>query len=260
MKIEIATLESVPWPIRTPAGIVEKRFRATITQLQPKSLAIKLDIEIRTENEKNPNQIIVSRLEIVDSNPFDRGITPTTLRSFKLDLLIKESVFAAVEAFYPKSKTNKRTYKFPSPHEVSRIQLIAEIMNGLGLDPKSTEIAKILRDQGVAMSERTIDNYKTKVKKANLYGNNISERENIIHPGIEDDSICDELQSAAQEKRPPRSPRQIKEDNEALQFKTKLEQDKKVKLTKQIREVQISRRNAKPQGRKVNEKRNPKAR
>jgi len=249
MKIEIARLKDLWTPVRTPAGVVEKTFRATVTQLQPKSLTINLDIEIRTEWEKNPNKIIISRLEIVDSNSFDRGITPTTLRSFKFDFLIKECVFAAVEKFYPQSKPKKQTLKLPSPDAVKRLQLIAEIMNGLGLDPKSTEIAKILKDQGVTLSERTIDNYKSKVKKANLHGNNISEPENITHPGIEGEILSKELELAIQEKRQPRSPRQVKEDNQKVKIKTELENEKKLKLNAEIRKDQISKRNSKPKGR-----------
>lgn len=240
MKIALRNMESAPRPIRTPAGVIEKHFEATVTDLDSSGISIVLEIELRTEDQKNPNKILLKRLEIIDLDSSGKGITAPTLRSFKLKEIQDKCLLAAINEWYPHTKPKKQTFKLPSPDEIKRIDLIASIMQKYGGTVATETIQKELQKLEISMNIGTINNYKTKVKKANLLFNQpINEFSRpIVHPGIEGQKIEEELIKAIIETRPPDSPTIRDKKAKDRERKRKEAEKRRQQINMQIREDQ----------------------
>ena len=171
MKIMLKNMNNVSCPIYTPAGVVEKHFEATVTNLDASDIFIVLEIEFRTEDKKNPNKILLKKIEIIDPNLSGKGITAVTLRNYKLKEIQNKCISAAIDKWYPQTKFNKKTFELPSPNKVKRIDLVASIMQKHGGKIASKTIQKELQKLKISMNVRSINNYRSKINKANRFFN-----------------------------------------------------------------------------------------
>lgn len=167
--IEISRLSPLAHPIPTPAGVVEKRFKAVLRNYLNTGAILELDIQLRDAHESNGNRIVVERLHIDQTGSESLGVTGEILRKIAVQKLAEVCVLAAIKCFYPQTKPNKKTsLQVPSAADVSRTELVSQTSLSLGINPSVKEIQEALHKQGVVLGEGTIRNYLTKAKKAGL--------------------------------------------------------------------------------------------
>jgi hypothetical protein len=260
MKIEINRLEEFQHPMATPAGWVEKKFRAIITELDIPSVSVIIDIEIRGQDEKFGNQIIAERILVEQVDQESNGVTGELLRRIPVKMLIEASVNHAINIFYPQTKpSGRQSLNVPTKEQLNRMEQIAAIANDLGVRPSERVIAEKLSELGVSLKEGTIRNYLTKAKRAGMI-NVYTDGDLAQLPSFQEVSddgayIYKEFEDAVREKRLAISPQQRRRDL-ADEVKRK---DEEVEKTAKIRERDLAKRNPTKQKGKINEKRNPKA-
>ena len=167
--IEISRLSQVRHPIATPAGVVEKRFKAVLRDYLQIGTRLELEIQLRDAHESNGNRIVVERFHFDQTDSNSLGVTGEILRKIAVQKLAEECVLAAIDFFYPKTKSIKKSLrKVPSAADVSRTELVALTSLSLGRNPSAKDIQDELNRQGVSLEEGTIRNYLTKAKKSGL--------------------------------------------------------------------------------------------
>jgi hypothetical protein len=230
MKIEISRLEELPRPMMTPAGWVEKRFRAIITELEIPSVQVTIDIEIRGVSEKFGNQIIAESVSVRQLDQNSNGVTGEMLRKIPVKMLIEASVDHAINFFYPQTKpTRRKSLRVSTGEQIGRLEQIAAIANELGVRSSARVISEKLSDIGVSLEEATIRNYLTKAKKAGMIyvftNGDINQLPSFQAMSAEGDYIANELSDALLTGRIPVSPQQqgraIAEESSRRAEKTK---------------------------------------
>ena len=166
--VEVSSLSEVAWPIATPAGVVEKKFRGVIRNYQDTGVTLLLDIHVTDSKENNGNRIIVDRLNVEQISADSLGVTGEILRKLPVQKLAEECVYAAIAHFYPQTRPKKPTLRVPTVEDISRTELVAQTILELGIKPSAKDIQAALNEQGVSLEEGTIRNYITKAKKAGL--------------------------------------------------------------------------------------------
>jgi len=252
--IEISYLENVSHPIATPAGWVEKKFRAVIPDYRGTGARLTLEVLVRDAHEKNGNRIVVENLvlDLRDSNSL--GITGDILRQIPVQKVAEECVLHAIEFFYPTTRPNRKTsLKVPSPVDVSMTELVAATRNSLGLNPSAVEVQKALAKQGVQLEEGTIRNYFTKAKKAGLL-NVVTDAAYELPDSLKNftpdslsaevDLISELIMEAAGSGKPLISPQEYRRQK-ALAEKLALDKAiKKAQVLQAKRKIDIAKRNA----------------
>jgi len=238
--IEISRLSLIDPPVDTPAGVVFKRFRATIRNYRETGATLELEIQLRDARQTNGNRIIVERLHIDQKDETSLGVTGEILRKIAVQDLAEKCVLAAIETFFPNSRPNKKSsLRVPSAADVSRTELVAYTSLSLGLNPSVKEIQEALAKDGVNLEEGTIRNYLTKAKKAGLMavsGNTEYELPEMLQ-GLNPDTLSAEgylidklLTDSAVSGQPPISPQE---------HRRRIENAKIIKRQSEARQAQI---------------------
>ena len=252
--IEISYVDSILRPIATPAGLVEKRFRAEIPNYEKTGAWLTLEISIRDVREKNGNRIVVERLALELRESTSNGITGDILRRIPVQKLADECVLKAIEFFYPETRPNKKTsLKVPSATDVSMTEYVAATRMSLGLNPTALEIQSALRLQGVNLEEGTIRNYLTKAKKMGLLkvavdaSNGIPKSLRNFTPGTlsaESDLITDMLIDSAKSGKAPISPQEHRRRKADAERSALDVAARRRKILTEKRKTEVAKRNA----------------
>jgi hypothetical protein len=246
----------------TPAGVTEKRFRATIQNFEKSGATLILDIEIKDKFEKNGNRISVERLALEGSARSKFGITSELLRKVAVQKLAEICVTESVNKFYPES-IRHQSLKVAADSDMSRVEEIAYVSRQLGVKPPVKKIQEKLNEQGVSLKEGTIRNYLTKASKAGLLEIEKFEDQKLpkniaeLNPNSlmnEADLVLAIIKSSNKKNTPRVSPIQVRElakKNKQLEA-SRLERERLIRLKK--RKSDLEKRNAplktdKPKGR-----------
>jgi hypothetical protein len=252
--IEISLIGNVRHPMLTPAGWVEKKFKAVIPNYKGTGAGLTLEVLIRDAHEKNGNRVVVENLVLDLRDSTSLGITGDILRQIPVQKVAEECVLHAIEFFYPATRPNRKTsLKVPSASDVSMTELVAATRNSLGLNPSAVEVQKALAKQGVQLEEGTIRNYLTKAKKAGLL-NVVTDAAHKLPDSSKnftpdslsaEAALIDELRmEAAGSGKPPISPQEYRRQK-ALAEKLALDKAiKKAQVLQAKRKIDIAKRNA----------------
>jgi hypothetical protein len=239
--IQIFQIDLIPRPIRTPAGVVEKHFRATIQDFNNLGISIGLELQMRDADEVNGNRIIVERILIEQTNEQGIGVTGELLRKIPVQKLAEQCVLRAIDIFYPHTRTvGKNSLKVPTSEDVSKIKMVALISSHLGIKPPIKLIQEELAKQGINLDVGTIRNYRTKAIKAGLITSISSNNEIDVDVSRwtpktmseESDLISTLIQEGLNEGRPPISPqehRRREKQKEEAALKEKERKDRAMK-------------------------------